>query len=538
MPWGSVMLIQMSDRDSSEGRAGAARDSVGEQPIEVRRHHDALRRARWFILAFVAAVTVTTVVVSLLMPERYRATATIVLEEPLSPFGGSDVETVQRRLETIQQLLGTNQVLDGAAESVAGETRDSIEDSVSSSVDNSSNIIRITAEADEPEQAAAIANAVAQTFLERQAATERERLAEARRQLESELNRLRAAGARPEEIEAVRQRISELTVSEVSAGSELELAQPAEPPDEPFSPRPIRNGLLAFFASLFLAVLIALGRDLLVPRAGSARELSRLLNLPVLAGIPYVSRRFNRRRTNMLTAVATEAYQTLQASVRFELPPDRQRVILVSSALEGEGKTHVSAGLGRALARVGHKTLVVCADLRFPTLHDQFGLARAPGLSDILEGIGHNGAQPDEALAEALKSPVHTHGRAGDNLKILTSGTRPQDPSALLFGTALDRFFSAVARLDYSYVIVDGPPLLGVADAHALAQRADGILVVSRLDRSTLEDAIEMNDLLYRLDARPLGLVVVGVRRSSGYAYAGASSSGSPPPVAPVTRSS
>lgn len=531
----------MSDRESSEGRSASSRDSVGEQPIEVRRHLDALRRARWFILAFVTAVTVTAVVVSLLLPENYRATATIVLEESLSPFGSSDVETVQRRLETIQQLLGTNQVLDGAAERVPGETRNSLEDSVTSSVDNSSNIIRISAEADDPEQAAAIANAVAQTFLESQEASERARLAEARRQLTQELNRLRSAGARPEEIEAVRQRISELTVSEVSAGSELELAQAAEPPDEPFSPRPVRNGLLALFASLFLAVLIALGRDLLVPRAGSARELSRLLNLPVLAGIPYVSRRFNRRRTNMLTAVANEAYQTLQASVRFELPPDRQRVILVSSALEGEGKTHVSSGLGRALARVGHKTLIVCADLRFPTLHNQFGLARSPGLSDVLEGIGHNGQHPDEAVADALKSPVHTYGRIGDNLKILTSGTGSHDPSALLFGTALDRFFAAVAKLDFSYVIVDGPPLLGIADAHALAQRADGILVVCRLDRSTLEDAIETSDLLDRLDARPLGLVVVGVRRSTGYAYAGvgAGSSGTlPPPTAPVTRSS
>ncbi|HEV2903077.1 MAG TPA: Wzz/FepE/Etk N-terminal domain-containing protein [Gaiellaceae bacterium] len=529
----------MSDRDSSEGRVGSG--SAGEQPIEVHRHLDALRRARWFILAFVAAVTVTAVVVSLLLPDRYRATATIVLEESLSPFGSTDVETVQRRLETIQQLLGTNEVLDGAAEQVPGETRDSLEDSVSSSVDNSSNIISISAEADEPEKAAAIANAVAQTFLESQEAGERERLAEARRRLEQELNRLRSSGARPEEIEAVRQRISELTVSEVSAGSELELAQAAEPPDEPFSPRPIRNGLLAFFASLFLAVLIALGRDLLVPRAGSARELSRLLNLPVLAGVPYVARRFNQRRTNMLTAVANEAYQTLQASVRYELPPDRQRVILVSSALEGEGKTHVSAGLGRALARVGHRTLVVCADLRFPTLHEQFGLARAPGLSDILQGIGQNGAHPDDAIAEALKSPVHVYGPAGDNLKILTSGTRPQDPSALMFGTALDRFFGAVAKLDYSYVIVDGPPLLGIADAHALAQRVDGILVVSRLDRSTLEDAIEMSDLLYRLDARALGLVVVGVRRSGGYAYAGAGageSGSSPPPATRVTRSS
>jgi capsular exopolysaccharide synthesis family protein len=513
----------MSDRDSSESRSFSVRDAPGEQPIEVRRHLDALRRARWFILAFVAVVTATTVFVSLLLPETYRATATIVLEEPLSPFGSSDVDAVQRRLETIEQLLGTNRVLDGAADRVPGETRESLEDHVTSSVDNSSNIIRISATADEPAKAAAIANAVALTFLQEQEAAERARLTEARQRLTQELERLRNTGARPEEIEAVRQRISELTVSEVSAGSELQLAQRAEPPKEPFSPRPVRNGILAFFASLFVAVLVALGRDLLVPRVGGARELSRLLNLPVLAGVPYVTKRLGRRRANMLTAVANEAYQTLQASIRFELPPDRQRVILVSSALEGEGKTHVASGLGRALARVGHKTLIVCADLRFPTLHNQFGLARAPGFSDVLEGISHNGWQPDEAIADALKSPVQTYGRIGDNLKILTSGTRSPDPSALLFGNALASFFAAVAKLDYSYVIIDGPPLLGIADAHVLAQRVDGIVVVSRLDRSTLEDAIEMNDLLDRLDARALGLVVVGVRRTVGYAYAGGS---------------
>jgi Mrp family chromosome partitioning ATPase/capsular polysaccharide biosynthesis protein len=515
----------MSDRLSSEGggRSVSVREGAGEQPIEVRRHLDALRRARWAILLFVAVVTVTAVVVSLLLPETYRATATIVLEEPLSPFGSADVETVRRRLETIEELLGTNQVLDGAAERVEGETRDSIEDSVSSSVDTNANIIRIHATADDPQQAAAIANAVAATFLQAQRQSERARLAEARRELTQELNRLRAAGARPEEIEAVRQRISELTVSEVSAGSDLQLAQAAEPPDEPYSPRPVRNGILAFFAALFLAVLVALGRDLLVPRVSGARELSRLLNLPVLAGVPYVTRRFGNRRANLLTAIANEAYQTLQASVRFELPPDRQRVILVSSALEGEGKTHVAAGLGRALARVGHKTLLVCADLRFPTLHERFGLARAPGLADILEGIGHNGRPPHDAIAATLKNPPQTYGRTADNLHILTSGSRPQDPSALLFGDALDRFVAAVAELEYSYVIVDGPPLLGVADAHALAQRADGIVVVFRLDRATLDDAIEMSDLLDRLEARALGLVVVGVRRAAGYAYAGGS---------------
>jgi succinoglycan biosynthesis transport protein ExoP len=514
----------MSDRESFEGgtRSFSGREGFREAPIEVRRHLDALRRARLLILLFVSVVTVTVTVISLLLPDTYRATATIVLEEPLSPFGSSDVETVERRLETIGQLLGTNQVLGRAARQVPGETANSLEANVTSSVDNDANIIRISATADDPQKSAAIANAVAETFLAAQQESERRRVAEARRRLTNELARLRTSGARPEEIEAVRQRISELTVSEVSAGTELEFAQEAEPPSGPYAPRPIRNGLLALFASLFLAVLVALGRDLLVPRVGGARELSRILNLPVLAGVPFLQRRLRRRRSNLQMAIANEAYQTLQASVRYELPPgQKQRVILVSSALEGEGKTHVASGLGRALARVGHKTLIVCADLRFPTLHDHFGLQRVRGLADVLERIGQNAHFPREVIAAALKSPAQTYGRIAGNLDVLTSGTPPQDPSALLFGDALNGFFAGVAELDYSYVVIDGPPLLGIADAHPIAQRADGIVVVSRLDRSTLEDAIEMSDLLDRLDVRALGLVVVGVRRSLSYAYAG-----------------
>jgi len=519
-------VTQMSDRgDTFEGgsRSFAARDGFGEQPIEVRRYFDALRRSGRFIILFVAIATAAVVTISLLLPNVYRATATIVLEESLNPFGSTDVEAIRRRLETIEQLLGTNAVLDGAAKQVPGETRDSLESKLTSSVDPNANIIRISATDEDPQEAAAIANAVAETFLAEQRRAERDRLANARRALTQELERLRAAGGRPEEIQAVRQRISELTVSEVSAGSELELAQRAEPPSEAYAPRPVRNGLLAFFGALFLGVLIALGRDLLVPRVSGARELSRVLNLPVLAGIPYVGKRFGRRRSNLHLAVANEAYQTLQASVRYELPPERQRLILVSSALEGEGKTNVASGLGRALARIGHKTLIVCADMRFPTLHEQFGLARAPGLSDVLEGIGHNADSSKGTINSAIKSPAHTYGRVGQNLAIITSGTRPRDPAELLFGDALEHFFRGIGRLEYDYVIIDGPPLLGIADAHAIAQRVDGMLLVSRLDRSTLEDAVETTDLLERLDVRPLGVVVVGVRRSLSYAYAGGS---------------
>ena len=504
---------------TGRSRSHASRDLVPDEPIELRRNLDALRRARFFILALVVCSTAAAVGISLLVPKTYRATATLVLRETLDPFTSSDVETVVRRLETIERLLRTNAILEQAAQRVPGESRQSLESKLTSSVDPDANIIRISAFDGTPEGAAAIANAVAATFLEDQADAERQRVSDARAALEAELARLRATAGSAAEIAALTQRITELGVSEVGAGSELQLAQAAEPPDAPFKPRPLRNGALAFFASAFLAVLIALGRDRLVPRVGDARELGSLMNLPVLAGVPYLRGRFGRP-PRLLQVISNEAHQTLQTAIRFELPPDRQRVIVVTSAVEGEGKSHVAAGLARALAQAEQKTLLVSADLRFPTLHDLFGTSRSPGLTELLR-VGTNGAS-DSSTMEDLLASVKTNLDGGlRNLDFLPSGSKTPNPSSLLFSESVDRVFASIAKLDYSYVIVDGAPLIGISDSHSLARRADGVLIVSRLERVTLDDVIELRDVLDRLDAHTLGLVVVGTRRIGSYAYAG-----------------
>jgi len=495
--------------------SGGSREFGGEQPIEIHRHLYALRRARAFIVVFVVAMTVTVVALSEVLPKSYRATATIVERDTFASLGSDNVETVKRRLETIERLLGTNGVLERAAARVPGETRDSLESAVASSVDRDANIISITAQTDDPVGAASIANAVATSFLEIQEADERQRLESARTKLAEELDRLRASGARAEEIQTVRERLSQLSINEAAIGSDLQLAQAAEPSKEQFSPRPVRNGVLAFFAATFLAVLVALGRDLLVPRVAGPRELSRLMSLPVLASVPYIRRRFGRRPA-LLTMVANDAYQTLQASVRYELP-DRRQVVFVTSALEGEGKTTAAIGLARALARVGQKTLLLCADFHLPTLHDHFGINRAPGLSDVLSVVKREDPPPAQLIAELLAVNHAVGGSSSGVLDVIASGSRPENPAELLFGGPLDSLFAAVAMLNYDYVIVDGPPLLGIADGHALAQRANGVIVVSRLDRLTVEDAVETRERLDRLGANPLGLFVVGVRRQASY---------------------
>jgi capsular exopolysaccharide synthesis family protein len=285
----------------------------------------------------------------------------------------------------------------------------------------------------------------------------------------------------------------------------------------------VRNGVLAFFAALFLGIIAALARDRLSPRVGSPREVSRVLGLPLLVGLPFVRRRFGRR-PKLLRAVANEAYQTLQASVRFHLPPTKQQVILITSSVEGEGKTSAAAGLARSLARVGQKTLLISADLRFPTVHELFKTPLSPGLSDILVSASTNGARPGAISAAFDESVQLVVGGVGDNLHVLPSGTRVPDPAKLLFSEALPSFFAAIRERDYQYVIIDGPPLLGIADSHALAQSVDSVIVVSRLGLATVEDLNELRDTLERLEVHTLGVVVVGARRSIVYAYAASSS--------------
>ena len=125
--------------------------------------------------------------------------------------------------------------------------------------------------------------------LEARARTARSQTARARERLQAEVARLAdTPDGADAQLTALRERISQLSVNEGSAGSDLQLVGRAEAPDAPSSPKPLRNGLLALFGSLFLGILLALGRDQISPRLGDPRELGRALDLRVLAGVPYV----------------------------------------------------------------------------------------------------------------------------------------------------------------------------------------------------------------------------------------------------------
>jgi Mrp family chromosome partitioning ATPase len=506
--------------------SSSLRSSLGrEELVDVRRYLAALRRNIPLILGIIVVLTGGVLAFSLLASKSYSSEAQIIVDTQTSAITSPDASAEQRQLATIQTLIESPAVLDPAAKRT-GRTRKELASAIESTVDENANLINITGTDPTAVGSARITNAVARTFIAQEATIERARLRRAQDSLNQEIQQLQAQSngdvATQNQIRALQARAAELRVSEASAGSTLQLARAAEVPDAPASPRPFRNAVLALFVSVFIGILAALARDQLWPRVGDQREMSQLLDLPVLAALPETAGRLRLRRAAVNTRVEQEAYQTLSASLRLALPPDREHVILTTSALHAEGKTSVTDRLGRTLAGTGQRTLIVSGDLRWPRLDALAGVDEQAGLSDLLALAQTTGTLSPEDIREAIVPGTTREGRGRAGADILPAGSRTGDQAAqLLSSDTLSLIFDAITELGYTYVLVDAPPILGVGDTQVLASYCDELLVVTRIERLTLSTIIDLRDMLDRTGVHPLGLVVIGAKTEASPYYAG-----------------
>jgi len=478
-----------------------------DQPVDAQRYLGALRRGIWLIAAITIVVTGAVLVISLALPKTYRASVDVVYNPTATLLQSSEASSTQRQLATFEALVQTPPVTTAAARKLS-ESPTAVKDAISASANPNANLLTITASARKGSVAAARANAVAQAFLSAEQSMQNLGLDNARAQLQAQIARLQGTPGAANQIAALEARISALQINAAGTASELQIAESAVPPSGPSSPRPALNAIVALFASLLIGVLVVLGRDQLRPRFTTPRELGQTLNLPVLAGVPYRRRALRAQRRRGLAGLEHETYDALQATLRLLGPASgRQNVLLVTSATHGEGKTTVAASLARSLSRAGQKTLVISGDLRSPTLHEHFGLRPQPGFSDCLLAMDNDAQHFRKALDTAIRAAP------GElNLDVLNAGQVPSDPAALLSSLAVDRFFEALRQTDYSYVLIDSPPILGLGDAQFLARQSDDVLVTARLDRVSPGQAEDLRDLLKRLQLHPIGVVVMGAR--------------------------
>ena len=175
------------------------------------------------------------------------------------------------------------------------------------------------------------------------------------------------------------------------------------------------------------------------------------------------------------------------------------RVILVTSPRPKAGKTTTVANLGISLAEIGRRVLLIDGDLRRPRLGKLFGLQFATGLSDALldEGSG-------KITLDSVVRPSAVPG-----LYLLPGGSEPANISRLLHSTFLDSLVEQ-ARSEYDFVLIDSPPMMGMADARLLSRNADGVILISRAGETSPEQLTEARERLADDGTPVIGTILNG----------------------------
>ncbi len=266
---------------------------------------------------------------------------------------------------------------------------------------------------------------------------------------------------------------------------------PASAPTSPSSPRVPLNAALGLLAGLFIGVASAFVLDRIDDRVHRRADLQLYLDAPVLAYVPHVRTNDHKRAAQLVVDLQprspiAEAYRTVRTNVLSMARKRNIKVIAVVSPMQREGKSMTSANLAAALGQADKKVLVLSADIRKPTIHEYFTVPNDVGLSEVLEG--------ELPLAQAIvRSEV-------SNVWALPGGHVPSQPAELLQSPAMSDLLRQV-RDAFDFVILDCPPVLGLADCLAVLPLVDATLMVVQVGRTRGGAILEASDQLERVGA-------------------------------------
>ncbi|MFO1096448.1 MAG: CpsD/CapB family tyrosine-protein kinase, partial [Planctomycetaceae bacterium] len=259
------------------------------------------------------------------------------------------------------------------------------------------------------------------------------------------------------------------------------------------------SGGAAFVLVSSLIVLLDMRRR----RLNDALDVSDRLQINVLGTVPLLRGR-GRKRLQQSARLA-EAVDGVAATLLCRTSGDDHRVVMISSAMAGEGKTTLAANLATSLASAGRRTLLVDFDLRRPMLHQVYQMPVGPGLGELL-------SSPDLSDYAEYLQETGTEG-----LWLIPAGAKRQRAIAELADARTGELFQAFKE-HFEFIIVDGPPVLPVVDTRLVARHADGVVISLLRDVSELPKVRSACQLLQSYKVRILGGVVIG---ASGDVYYG-----------------
>jgi capsular exopolysaccharide synthesis family protein len=248
----------------------------------------------------------------------------------------------------------------------------------------------------------------------------------------------------------------------------ISVLEPAIVDPEPVYPKKVKGLMVAALFGLGLGLALAFFIEYIDDSIKLAEEVERDLQLPFLGMIPAAQWSPDDLTAHRLDKLkqqggVAESYRVVRSAIMFSTPREKLRSILLGSAVPREGKTTTCVNLSIGFSQTDERVLLIDADLRRGEIHKYFGLERDKGLAEVLLG---------EAQIEEVIKPSGV-----PKLDIMTCGPYPANPAELLLGWRLKEVLSW-AHKHYDRVILDGPPVMGIADSSILGAAVDGVLFV------------------------------------------------------------
>jgi Mrp family chromosome partitioning ATPase/capsular polysaccharide biosynthesis protein len=508
-------------------------DAEGVDPREFVRP---IWTRKWLILIIVIVATALAYVHSERKPDQFTSSTRLFIQasEIADPLGTQPTQQDDRGTENQATLLQSRSVAAEVAKRLrfTGDPGELL-GAIKVTPEQGADFVEITATRSTPEGAARLANAFAQAFIDLRAATQRERIGKARQIAARELAQLPRTDATRSARETLRSQIRRYDVIAGVPSGSTEQVDRALPSSVRSAPKPRRDAMFAFALSLAFAILAAYGLERLDRRLKRVGQVSPAYHAPLLAALPHASRS-ELKGGLTLAEPFREVVRGLRTNLQLATLDAPIRTLLVTSAGASEGKSTLVRNLALAYHEAGLRVAIIECDLRRPTLAGLMRVDREPGLTQVLLDVcsladavqvAHVDASTRQAVGVAVATRAATNGRGGalGSLSVLTGGGQLPNPPTVL-GAQRMKTLLETAREHNDIVIIDSPPLLGVADTLPLLALVDGTLIVARLGQAKRAAARRSREIIDRIPgANVLGVVANDVPKAElggdGYGY-------------------
>jgi len=455
-----------------------------EVEIDLQRLFRAVLNKAWLVaLVSVLCAVLTFVGTFFFITPEYQSAAmfyvnnnSISVGEASLSISSGDLSTSRNLVDTYIVVLNTRETLVDVIDYAGVEcTYSELREMISAEAVNETEVFRVVVTSTDPYEAEKIANAIAYILPKR--------------------------------------------ISSIIEGTSAKVVDAAIVPVNPSSPSYTKNTMIGFLLGFVLCVGVIVLRDLFDTTIRTEEDIEQSCKYPVLAAVPDMAAPskggydygYDRKKRKTPAASshqavliggsvsfsASEAYKLLRTKLQFSFSDENEsRVIGVSSALSGEGKSLTSINLAYTLSQLGKKVILVDCDMRRPTLAEKLGVRKKPGLSSYLTG---------QCRLEGLLQFCNIKNEE-KIFHVVTAGQNPPNPIELLSSARMEKLLELL-RGAYDYIILDLPPVGEVSDAMAVAQKTDGMLLVVRqnfCDRMALTDAARQFEFV---NAKILGIV-------------------------------